>query len=137
MEMESNYDRRRELRAFDDSKTDVKGLVDSGVAKIPPIFFDERYQRDFRSDSGNCKVSIPIIDFEGIDKDTVKHSKVVDRIRDACLKRGFFQVINYGIPISILEEMLDGIRRFHKQETESKKEFYTRDATRKVAYNTN
>ncbi|KAK9081598.1 hypothetical protein Syun_031686 [Stephania yunnanensis] len=32
--------RREELKAFDDTKAGVKGLVDAGVTKIPRIFID-------------------------------------------------------------------------------------------------
>ena len=31
--MKSNYDRRSELKAFDESKAGVKGLVDAGVER--------------------------------------------------------------------------------------------------------
>ncbi|KAH1091328.1 hypothetical protein J1N35_018585 [Gossypium stocksii] len=50
---------------------------------------------------------------------------------------GFFQVINHGIPLTTLDEMIDGIRRFHEQDKEAKKEFYSRDNSRKVIYNSN
>lgn len=30
--------RKAEVQAFDDSKTGVKGVLDSGVTKIPPMF---------------------------------------------------------------------------------------------------
>lgn len=33
-----DYDRLSELKAFDDSKAGVKGLVDAGVTTIPAIF---------------------------------------------------------------------------------------------------
>lgn len=36
--MEPAYDRRRKLEAFDDTKAGVKGLVDSGINKVPRIF---------------------------------------------------------------------------------------------------
>ncbi|KAL2463646.1 1-aminocyclopropane-1-carboxylate oxidase-like protein 3 [Forsythia ovata] len=73
-------DRISELRAFDDAKAGVKGLVDAGITKV----------------------------------------------------------INHGIPDSVLEEiLLDGVRRFYEQDTEVKKEWYTRDTTRRVVYNSN
>ncbi|XP_044498245.1 1-aminocyclopropane-1-carboxylate oxidase homolog 1-like isoform X2 [Mangifera indica] len=46
-------------------------------------------------------------------------------------------VVNHGIPLNMLEEMIDAIRRFHEQDTNEKKEFYSRDETRSVIYNTN
>ncbi|KAF9588891.1 hypothetical protein IFM89_016854 [Coptis chinensis] len=35
---QSDYYRKQELESFDDTKADVKGLVDEGVTKIPQIF---------------------------------------------------------------------------------------------------
>ncbi|KAH1148854.1 hypothetical protein GYH30_043472 [Glycine max] len=43
--LELNPDRLRELKAFDDSKADVKGLVDGGVTKIPTLFYHPLMQR--------------------------------------------------------------------------------------------
>ncbi|KAJ0478605.1 putative deacetoxyvindoline 4-hydroxylase [Helianthus annuus] len=50
---------------------------------------------------------------------------------------GFFQVVNHGIPLSVMNEALQGISRFHEQDVEIKKWFYTRDASRPVVYNSN
>ena len=36
--IDSKYDQNIELKAFDDSKLGVKGLVDAGLTKIPRIF---------------------------------------------------------------------------------------------------
>ncbi|XP_031254643.1 1-aminocyclopropane-1-carboxylate oxidase homolog 1-like [Pistacia vera] len=133
----STYDRISELKAFDDSKTGVKGLVDSGAAKVPRIFIDEQYEPGDKSGSGGCKFTIPIIDFQGIDKDPSLRCEIVGKVGNACEKWGFLQVINHGIPLNILEEMIDGIRRFHEQDTEVKKELYSRDETRAAVYHSN
>lgn len=50
---------------------------------------------------------------------------------------GFFQVVNHGIPVEILEEIMDGIRRFHEQDPELKKQFYSRYQSKKVSYFSN
>ncbi|KAI6667916.1 hypothetical protein NL676_007160 [Syzygium grande] len=50
---------------------------------------------------------------------------------------GFFQVINHGVLKSLLEEAIDGSRRFFEQETEARKGFYTRDFAKRVIYNSN
>lgn len=133
----SQFDRARELKAFDDTKAGVKGLLDVGVEKIPQIFV---LPQD--SINGTCKTempnfSIPVIDLGGVGDDTRLHKEIVENIRCASEKWGFFQVVNHGIPVSIMEEMLRGVRRFNEQDTEVKRQFYTRDVTRKVVYNSN
>lgn len=132
-ETKCNYDKKSELKAFDDTKAGVKGLVDAGVTKIPRIFRYEWLDDRDRSPC-NSDFSIPVIDLKGIFEDPNLSTEVIDRVRDASEKAGFFQVINHGIPVSILDEMVDGIRRFHEQGVEAKKEFYSRDEAKKVAY---
>ncbi|KAH0752108.1 hypothetical protein KY285_005256 [Solanum tuberosum] len=79
-----------------------------------------------------------MIDFESIDKtDSIKHKEIVDKVRDASEKWGFFQVVNHGIPISVLDEMLRGARQFFEQDIEIKKQYYTRDITKKVVHASN
>ncbi|KAF7145600.1 hypothetical protein RHSIM_Rhsim04G0187500 [Rhododendron simsii] len=133
------YDRKSELKAFDDSKTGVKGLVDAGVTKIPLIFIHEKSQLDDISTTGSIasKFSVPVIDLEGIHGGPAQRTKIIEKIRDACEKWGFFQVVNHGIPLFVMADMIDGVWRFHKQDTEVKKGFYSRDVIRKFIYNSN
>ncbi|KAK3190303.1 hypothetical protein Dsin_029864 [Dipteronia sinensis] len=135
--MEPNYDRASELRAFDETKAGVKGLVDDGTGKIPRIFYHPPDNFNNAPVAGNTQFNFPVIDLEGVDKDLIQRKEIVERVGKASEKWGFFQVINHGIPVSVLEEMKAGARRFHEQDNEVKKEFYTRDMTKKVIYNAN
>ena len=134
--IDSTYDRKAEKKAFDDSKAGVRGLVESGVTKIPRMFHAGKLDVIETSPS-HTKLSIPIIDLKDIHSNPALHTQVMGKIRSACHEWGFFQVINHGIPISVLDEMIDGIRRFHEQDTEARKEFYTRDSKKKVVYFSN
>ncbi|KAL8491012.1 hypothetical protein ACS0TY_022866 [Phlomoides rotata] len=125
------YDRKSELQAFDDTKAGVKGLFDAGVSKLPRIFIHPpEILKDIKNPT-KTQFNFPVIDFESFEKDPVARGKIVDRVREAAETWGFFQVVNHGIPARILEEILDGVRRFMEQETEIKKQFYTRDFTKK------
>ncbi|KAJ4847559.1 hypothetical protein Tsubulata_015374, partial [Turnera subulata] len=136
---ESDYDRKRDLQAFDDTKAGVKGLVDAGVTRVPHIFIRPPKDSDnnITTSKNPVTVSIPVIDLEGIHGDPITRKEVVDRVRNASETWGFFQVVNHGIPVSIVEEMIAGVRRFFEQDTEVKKRFYTRDVTKKFVYNSN
>lgn len=134
----SNYNREKEVKAFDESKIGVKGLVDSGVDKIPRIFIHDPNRLNKHVCSGNSKFGVPVIDLEGIDnEDASKRSKVVEEIKEACETGGFFQIVKHGIPVNILEEVIEGVCGFHEQDPDVKKNFYSRDYMRKAYYNTN
>jgi len=63
----------------------------------------------------------------------MRRKDLIERIRDALEKWGFFQVVNHGIPISVLEGVLGGIKEFFEQDDEIKQAYYTReDIDRKV-----
>ncbi|XP_057753437.1 1-aminocyclopropane-1-carboxylate oxidase homolog 1-like [Arachis stenosperma] len=130
---DSTYDREAEIKEFDESKSGVKGLVDSGVKKVPRMFHcGERLSvAGVENSASDSRLSVPIIDLRGPQKETVT------AIQSACREWGFFQVINHGIPASVLDEMIDGIRRFHEQDTDVRKQFYGRDTTKKVMYYSN
>ncbi|GAU18225.1 hypothetical protein TSUD_175660 [Trifolium subterraneum] len=130
------YDMKAEVKAFDESKVGVKGLVESGVLKIPRMFHTGKL--DIGENSGsNSKLSVPIIDLKDIHANPALRVQVIDQIRSACHEWGFFQVINHGIPVTVLDEMIDGIRMFHEQDADVRKEFYTRDLKKKVMYYSN
>ncbi|KAG5554421.1 hypothetical protein RHGRI_012075 [Rhododendron griersonianum] len=126
------YDRKSELKAFDDSKSGVKGLIDAGVTKIPHIFIEEKNQLHEISilDDVPSVSSVPIIDFEGIDGGPAQRGEIIKKVRDACEKWGFFQMVNHGIPARVMDDMIEGVRRFHEQDAEAKKRFYSRDVKR-------
>ncbi|CAN1195135.1 1-aminocyclopropane-1-carboxylate oxidase homolog 1 [Linum perenne] len=125
--------RLSELKAFDETKAGVKGLVDAGIKQIPKIFHaPPHFLHNGTPDDPNDFV-FPVIDIgEGQDR-----KLVVERIREASEKWGFFQVVNHGIAESVLEEMKSGVQRFHEQDLEIKKQFFTRDPTKTVVYNSN
>ncbi|XP_038689040.1 1-aminocyclopropane-1-carboxylate oxidase homolog 1-like [Tripterygium wilfordii] len=137
--MELGYDRQSELKAFDNTKAGVKGLVDAGITEVPRIFHQPPDDSLVNaSSSAEVQGSIPIIDLKGVDKDPIRRKEIVDQVRGASESWGFFQVVNHGIPVNTMKEMKDGTRRFFEQDIEVKKKFFTRnDSTKRVVYNSN
>ncbi|CAN4121333.1 unnamed protein product [Withania somnifera] len=133
---EAKYDRKAERQAFDETKTGVKGLVDAGITKVPRIFVQPS-KIEGSTIHSNKKFSFPTIDFDGIKEDPIKRKKIVQEVGHASDTWGFFQVINHGIPSHVLEEMKDGVIRFFEQDTEVKKQWYTRDLAKEFVYNSN
>ncbi|XP_028767129.1 1-aminocyclopropane-1-carboxylate oxidase homolog 1-like isoform X1 [Neltuma alba] len=133
---ESTYDRNAEFQAFEDTRAGVKGLVDSGLTKIPRMFHSEELNHT-ESSENYSNLTIPIVDLAGIHNDSSLHTEAVAKIGSACQNWGFFQVINHGIPNDVFDEVIDGIRRFHEQDSKIRKQFYTRDLNKKVRYYSN
>ncbi|KAL5731016.1 hypothetical protein ACHQM5_003781 [Ranunculus cassubicifolius] len=133
----SDYDRYKELKWFDDTKAGVKGLVDSGVKKIPQIFITPPDNLAIQNSLDNIALGIPAIDLKGIDANSVARNLVVQEVQRASETWGFFQVVNHGIPLNILDDVIEGVRRFFEQPTEIKSQYFTRDFSQKVAYNSN
>ena len=137
-DMAAEYDRASEVKAFDETKAGVKGLVDAGVSQIPRIFYSPPEERHLKERSADqTKYSIPVIDLGGLSDDSIRRMKIVEKVREASETWGFFQIVNHGIPVAIMEEIKDGVKRFHEQDTEVKKQFYTRDGLKPVVYNSN
>ncbi|KAL2334633.1 hypothetical protein Fmac_015846 [Flemingia macrophylla] len=131
---DSTYDRIAELKAFDETKVGVKGIVESGVTKIPRMFYSAKVE-DYTETS--AKLSLPIIDLQDIDTNSSLRVEAVDKIRSASKEWGFFQVVNHGIGVEVLDEMICGIRRFHEQDGEVRKKLYSRETNTKVRYFSN
>ncbi|XP_073009630.1 1-aminocyclopropane-1-carboxylate oxidase homolog 1-like [Typha latifolia] len=130
----ATYDRVTVLKAFDDTKTGVKGLVDAGITKIPPFFV---HPPEKPTSKPPATLHIPIIDLDGVAADAGKRAEAIRMMVGASETLGFFQVVNHGIPLSVLDEMVEGVRRFFEGDVEVKKEYYTRDTSKKVIHNCN
>ncbi|OMO95480.1 Oxoglutarate/iron-dependent dioxygenase [Corchorus olitorius] len=132
-----NYDRTKELKDFDETKAGIKGLVDSGIVNIPKMFI--RPAQELAEELVNpCQknTEVPTIDLSNIEEAS-RRKQIVDQVRVASEEWGFFQVINHGIPLSVLDEMIDGVKKFNEQNLELKKEIYSRDPKMKVKFNSN
>lgn len=77
---------------------------------------------------------MPDIDLDGI-RDN--NEDIVDQVRAASQTWGFFQFINRGVPLNLIQEMIEGVHKFNEQDVEVKKQFYTREPTRNVRFNSN
>ncbi|XP_056697175.1 1-aminocyclopropane-1-carboxylate oxidase homolog 1-like [Spinacia oleracea] len=139
-----NSDREAEIKAFDETKLGVKGIVDAGVTTIPSIFINP-YAKLKQPPSpktntidGDGRFNFPIIDLRDSKKDLTHWKKIVEEIREASETWGFFQVMNHGIPDVILEETLKGVREFFELDNEVKKGYYSRDFVNdKFVYHSN
>lgn len=136
---EVNYqnDRSEMVKAFDATKSGVKGLIDSGLSKLPQIFVrpSDELAQELTYKTGQAEV--PLIDLTDVHNNPERRKRIVEEVRIASETCGFFQVTNHGIPQSVLDEMIDGVNKFNGMDAEEKAKYYTRDPKRRVKFNTN
>ncbi|KAL7144926.1 hypothetical protein ABFS83_07G043900 [Erythranthe nasuta] len=130
------FDRMPMLKAFDETKAGVKGLADSGLLQIPKIFVRPPDELAEELTYKKTQIQVPLIDLSEID-DPDMRKKIVEEVRIASETLGFFQVVNHGIPQTVLDGMIDGVRYFNEQNIEEKKKYYTRDSKRMVKFLSN
>ncbi|GMI93520.1 SENESCENCE-RELATED GENE 1, senescence-related gene 1 [Hibiscus trionum] len=96
----------------------VLELVKQSITKIPP-----RYQRPHQespSISANHQLpSVPIIDLQKLAAAHLFDSEL-ERLHSACKNWGFFQVVNHGVSVELLEEFKFEIEDFFKLPHEDK-----------------
>ncbi|XP_052169956.1 1-aminocyclopropane-1-carboxylate oxidase homolog 12-like [Diospyros lotus] len=126
-------DRAKAAMKFDQTKAGVKGLLDAGVEKIPSIFIHQPESRAGDTTTGTEQdLQILMIDLKGIHGGG--RSETVEEVKEAAREWGFFQIVNHGVPFGVMKGLLEGVRRFHEQPSETKEEFYTREFTKRVTY---
>ncbi|KAH6755404.1 hypothetical protein C2S53_013445 [Perilla frutescens var. hirtella] len=133
MEADDNdYDWDSQVAEFEKSKAGVKGLVDSGITNVPRFFISPP-----EPDVGVTNVGpIPVIDFRGIEDGGSRRAEVIEEVRQASQKWGFFQMVNHGVDTSVMEAVLQGTRRVHEQPREAKAALYTSDGAPDVRFYT-
>ncbi|CAK9157772.1 unnamed protein product [Ilex paraguariensis] len=94
----------------------VKGLVDSGLAKVPDRYIQPPQERIEKLNASSHEQ--PPIDLSLLDGPN--HDQVVVAIVKAAQILGFFQVVNHGVPVELLESVKDAAHRFFAQRPEKK-----------------
>lgn len=125
------YDRAKEVKEFEETKAGVKGLVDSGIERLPRFLIHPPESLPNFSAPITC-FRVPVIDFEGYESS--RRTEIINEIRQASETWGFFQMVNHGVPTSLMDNLLKVIREFHEQPREVKKEWYSRDNKTRVRY---
>ncbi|KAM7279952.1 hypothetical protein ACFE04_007086 [Oxalis oulophora] len=62
---------------------------------------------------------------------------LVDRVAKAARDFGFFQVVNHGIHVDVMNRLIGAIKEFHEQPVEAKARYYGMDMGRDVAFFSN
>ncbi|XP_031399302.1 1-aminocyclopropane-1-carboxylate oxidase homolog 1-like isoform X2 [Punica granatum] len=127
-------DRYQELKSFDESKAGVKGLVDSGIVNIPRIFIRPPDEVEADEAEESLQYTVPVVDLGDLSS---RRAETVSAVLEAARDVGFFQVVNHGIPVRFLEEMLAVTRAFHELPRDVKVRYYSREQNGKVKLDSN
>ncbi|KAL3529805.1 hypothetical protein ACH5RR_009127 [Cinchona calisaya] len=95
----------------------VKGLVDSGIEKVPERYIQPSSERIDKLVLGSYEHSSPI-DLSKLDGPD--HDQVVKAIVKASETLGFFQVVNHGVPVDLLESLKEAAHKFFAQPPKTK-----------------
>ncbi|XWS16798.1 hypothetical protein CRYUN_Cryun33cG0011000 [Craigia yunnanensis] len=94
----------------------VKGMVDSGLSKVPKPYIQPPKERiDKQNATRHEHAPIDFSRLNGPD-----HDEVVKEIVAAAETLGFFQLVNHGVPIDLLETLKDAAYNFFGQPFENK-----------------
>ncbi|XP_050370421.1 scopoletin 8-hydroxylase [Argentina anserina] len=95
----------------------VKGMVDLGLSKVPEQYIQPPHERivKLNANSQNEHTPIDLSKLDGVD-----HEQVANEIVNAAEVLGFFQVVNHGLPLELLESLKDAANKFFAQAPEKK-----------------
>ena len=128
----NTYDRETEVKEFDSSKLGCKGLLDTGIKTIPRFFHQP--PENLPCKQTNLKKNmqtVPVIDM------SQDRSEVVEQVRKLSSTLGFFQIVNHGVDVKMIENVINGTKKFFEMDNEYKMRFYSRDAEKGAVYSTN
>lgn len=134
----AKHDRIKEAKEFHKTKAGVKGLVDSGLERIPKMFVHKEATSHSPTTVPNNisnNLEVPLIDFLEIGRG--QWTELVHQIRRASETWGFFMVLPRLIPEILMDEVLRCQKEFHEQSAEMKKKFYSIDEKKSVRFYSN
>ncbi|XP_023742843.1 scopoletin 8-hydroxylase [Lactuca sativa] len=96
----------------------VKGLVDSGLTEVPGRYIQPPHQRINKQQAATALPENMAIDLSELDGPN--HDQVVKAIAHAAETLGFFQVVNHGVPLKLLDSLKVSAHQFFSQPAEKK-----------------
>lgn len=93
----------------------VKGLVDLGITEVPVRYIQPPEQRIIVQHGPVESITVDVSELGG-----PNHDQVVKAIGHAAETLGFFQVINHGVPLELLDSLKVAAHQFFNQPTEKK-----------------
>ncbi|KAL6130638.1 hypothetical protein ACLB2K_069017 [Fragaria x ananassa] len=100
------------------SFTSALTLSQLGDAHVPQRYVLPPSQQPIRPSYPNLS-TLPILDLSSLQSSSLR-PHVINNIQTACKEIGFFQVINHGIPLSVMKDALSAANEFFNLPVEDK-----------------
>ena len=113
----------------------VQSLSEFGSSTIPDKYVKPVSERpslnpDHSVISGHDPTTImPVVDLGGLSGSTAVREDTVRAISDACKEWGFFQVVNHGVSLEVMREVVQVWREFFHLPMETKQAYANSPAT--------
>ncbi|XP_010922559.1 jasmonate-induced oxygenase 2 isoform X1 [Elaeis guineensis] len=104
----------------------VQSLSESGLMEIPANYVKPPSERPHAVsflDGPEEGLKIPIIDLGGLAGDSGERQATMQEMWDACKEWGFFQVVNHGVSLDLVEKMRKLWKEFFHLPMEEKKAY--------------
>lgn len=90
----------------------VQCLAESGISELPPRYVRPENERPTIIDNHDAEpvISIPVVDLSGLEGSDRRET--ARKISDACKNWGFFQVMNHGVPVSLIHRAREVSKQF-------------------------
>ncbi|MFS7931153.1 putative flavanone 3-dioxygenase [Helianthus anomalus] len=119
----------------DCSFTSVMALIQKYQHNIPERYVLPPFQRPNPSRVDQISNNHPVIDLSKMNH-PAHRSRIINEVRTACNQLGYFQVINHGIPTSVMKDALDAAEDFFNLPSDEKTRFASTDVHEPVRYGT-
>ncbi|KAF8411241.1 hypothetical protein HHK36_003788 [Tetracentron sinense] len=83
-----------------------------------------------------CNASIPVVDLKDLHGSIDRRASIIQALSSACSEWGFFRIINHGIKISLMDDMLRSVDGFFSLPLEEKMKYASDDVMHPVRYGT-
>ncbi|KAI3740620.1 hypothetical protein L2E82_31090 [Cichorium intybus] len=103
----------------------VKGVSDLNLKTLPELFI-QPVERRLDTSKVLSHELIPVIDLSNHED-----PNVIKSVCDAAEKWGFFQIVNHGVPLSIIQGIKDATHKFFELSTAEKKKYLSQNSPSK------
>jgi non-haem dioxygenase in morphine synthesis N-terminal len=108
------------LQDWPEQVVPVQSLLESGLSTIPQQYIKPPSDRPSFSNAKHNQHNIPVIDLNGLMDDVAGCRATIQAISAACQEWGFFQVVNHGVSVELMERVRETWRMFFQLPTNEK-----------------